>query len=113
VWIPCAKWGGEKQMKLDENRTVNVAVQVLPLQEDAFPIIDRAIQAISESGVKFEVGPMETVMEGPLDRLLEVAKSAHLTCLTEGAEKVVTIIKIGDQISGTSIDEKVRKYRQS
>jgi uncharacterized protein (TIGR00106 family) len=99
-------------MNLEKNRTVNVAVQVLPLVENAYPIVDRAIQVISESGVKFEVGPMETVMEGPLDQLLEVAKSAHLACFTAGIDKVVTIIKIGDQRSGTTIDEKVRKYRQ-
>jgi uncharacterized protein (TIGR00106 family) len=99
-------------MNLDKNRTVNVAVQVLPLVEDAYPVVDQAIQIISKSGVKYEVGPMETVMEGPLDQLLEVAKSAHLACFTAGVEKVVTIIKIGDQVTGTTIDEKVRKYRQ-
>jgi uncharacterized protein (TIGR00106 family) len=99
-------------MKLDKNRTVNVAVQVLPLVEEPYPVVDQAIQIISESGVKYEVGAMETVMEGPLDQLLEVAKSAHLACLEAGAEKVVTIIKIGDHVSGTTIDEKVRKYRQ-
>ncbi len=99
-------------MNIDKDRTVNVAVQVLPLVEDPYPVVDQAIRIISESGVKFEVGPMETVMEGPLDQLLEVAKLAHLACFTAGAEKVVTIIKIGDQISGTTIDEKVQKYRQ-
>lgn len=96
---------------LDENRTVNVAVQVLPLVEDAYPVIDRAIAVIDRSGVKYEVGPMETVMEGPLDRLIEVAKAAHLACLEAGAGKVVTIIKIGDAPGGTTIDEKVAKYR--
>jgi uncharacterized protein (TIGR00106 family) len=110
--MPANKWEEKNKMNLDQNRTVNVAVQVLPLVEDAYPIVDQAIQIISESGVKYEVGPMETVLEGPLDQLLEVAKSAHLACFTAGADKVVTIIKIGDQRSGTTIDEKVEKYRQ-
>jgi uncharacterized protein YqgV (UPF0045/DUF77 family) len=52
------------------------------------------------------------VMEGPLDRLLEVAKAAHLACLDAGADKVVTLIKIGDARGGTTIEEKVAKYRQ-
>lgn len=99
-------------MALDKNRTVNVAVQVLPLVEDVFPVVDRAIEVIARSGVKYEVGPMETVMEGPLDDLLEVAKAAHLACLEAGAEKVMTIIKIGDQTCGTTIEEKVSKYRR-
>ncbi len=98
---------------MDKNRTVNVAVQVLPLVEDVYQVVDRAIEAIARSGVKYEVGPMETVMEGPLDTLLEVAKQAHLACFEAGAEKVMTIIKIGDQTCGTTIDEKVAKYRAS
>ena len=96
---------------MDKDRTVNVAVQVLPMVDDLFPIVDQAIEAIAQSGVKYEVGPMETVMEGSLDKLLEVAKAAHLACFEAGAEKVITIIKIGDQTCGTTIDEKVGKYR--
>lgn len=97
---------------MDANRTVNVAVQVLPLAEDVYAIVDRAIAVIAASGVRYEVGPMETVMEGPLDKLLEVAKAAHLACFEAGAEKVVTFIKIGDAVGGTSIEEKVAKYRK-
>lgn len=100
-------------MELDKNRTVNLAIQVLPLVEDAYPVVDSAIDIIVKSGVKYEVGPMETVLEGPLDDLLAIAKEAHLACLKAGADKVVTIIKIGDQISGTSIEEKVGKYRRA
>lgn len=96
---------------MDENRTVNVAVQVLPIVEDLYPVVDKAIEVIAASGVRYEVGPMETVMEGPLDKLLDVAKAAHLACFEAGAEKVITIIKIGDQTCGTTIDEKVGKYR--
>jgi uncharacterized protein YqgV (UPF0045/DUF77 family) len=96
---------------LNPNRTVNVAIQVLPLTEDVFPIVDSAIAVIAASGVKYEVGAMETVMEGTLDQLLEVAKRAHLVCLEAGAGKVITIIKIGDSPQGTTIDEKVGKYR--
>jgi uncharacterized protein (TIGR00106 family) len=97
---------------MDENRTVNVAVQVLPLAEDVYPIVDHAIAAIDATGVAYEVGPMETVMEGPLDALLAAAKAAHLACFEAGAEKVVTIIKIGDAVGGTTMEEKVGKYRE-
>jgi uncharacterized protein (TIGR00106 family) len=97
---------------VDEKRTVNVAVQVLPLADDPYPVVDRAIQAIAASGVRYEVGPMETTMEGPLDDLLAAAKAAHLACFEAGARKVVTIIKIGDAVEGTTIEEKVAKYRK-
>jgi len=95
-------------------RTVNVGVQVLPLVEDVYPIIDKAIQAIQASGVKYEVGPLETTLEGDdLDQLIEVAKAAHRACFEAGAGKVVTLIKIADALEGTTIEEKVGKYRRS
>jgi uncharacterized protein (TIGR00106 family) len=97
---------------MDKNRTVNVSVQVLPLVEDVYTVVDQAIAVIAQSGVKYEVGPMETVMEGELDRLLEVAKAAHLACFEAGAGKVVTLIKIGDGEGGMTMEEKVAKYRQ-
>ena len=98
---------------MTDKRTVNVSVQVLPLVEDAYPVVDRAIETIRTSGVKFEVGPMETTLEGDdLDRLLEVAKSAHRACFEAGASQVVTIIKIADALEGTSIEGKVGKYRR-
>jgi uncharacterized protein (TIGR00106 family) len=96
---------------MDENRAVTMAVEVIPLDRDAYRIVDRAIQAIAGSGVKYEVGPMETTMEGPLDRLLAVAKSAHLAAFEAGAERVVTLIKIGDSVTGSTIADKVKKYR--
>jgi uncharacterized protein (TIGR00106 family) len=96
---------------MNKDRTVNVSVQVLPLVEDVFPVVDQAIDVIRRSGVAYEVGPMETTLEGPLDRLLEVAKAAHLACFEAGAGKVVTIIKIADALEGTTIEQKVGKYR--
>jgi uncharacterized protein (TIGR00106 family) len=98
---------------MTEKRTVNVGVQVLPLVEDVYPVVDKAIEAIQTSGVKYEVGPMETTLEGDdLDQLIEVAKSAHRACFKAGAAKTVTIIKIADALEGTSIEQKVGKYRR-
>ncbi len=99
---------------MTERRTVNVGVQVLPLVEDAIPVVDKAIEAIQASGVKYEVGPLETTLEGDdLDQLIEVAKAAHRACFAAGAGKVVTIIKIADALGGTSIEGKVGKYRKA
>ncbi|HKY83932.1 MAG TPA: thiamine-binding protein [Anaerolineales bacterium] len=50
-------------------------------------------------------------MEGPLDRLLEIARLAHLACMKGGARQAVTVIKIGDRRSGSTIAEKVDKSR--
>lgn len=99
---------------MQKKRIMNVSVQVLPLVDNAYPIVDKAIEVIKASGVKYEVGPLETTLEGDnLDRLLEIAKSAHLACFEAGARKVVTIIKIADAVEGTSIEAKVGKYRRA
>jgi len=99
---------------MNEKRTLNVGVQVLPLTEDVYAVVDKAIEAIQTSGVKYEVGPLETTLEGDdLDQLIEVAKSAHRACFKAGASRVVTIIKIADALEGTTIEEKVGKYRKA
>jgi uncharacterized protein YqgV (UPF0045/DUF77 family) len=84
------------------------------LVADPIPVIDKAIQAIQASGVKYQVGPLETTLEGDnLDELLEVAKSAHRACFAAGAESVVSIIKIAESVHGTTIEGKVSKYRKA
>ncbi|MBN1966468.1 MAG: thiamine-binding protein [Anaerolineae bacterium] len=91
---------------------VNIGVQVLPLTEDAIPIVDRAIAAIIASGLKVEVGPLETVIEGPFEEALAAAKAAHLACIEAGVPHVVTILKIADGAEGgMTIEQKTGKYR--
>ena len=98
---------------MTEKRTINIGVQVLPLHEDVYHIVDAAIKVIQNSGVRYEVGPLETTLEGDdLDQLIEIAKSAHRACFEAGAGKVVTIIKIADALEGTTIEGKVSKYRK-
>ena len=99
-------------MMVDPNRIVNIGVEVLPLTEDALPIVDRAIEAIIASGLKYEVGPLETTIEGPFEAAWAAAKAAHLACLEAGAGHVVTIIKIADGQQGSyTIEEKTAPYR--
>lgn len=97
--------------KLDPNRTTMLSIQVLPLSDEPIPIIDRAIETIACSGLAYRVQPMETLLEGCLDELFKVAKSAHLSCFEAGAEQVVTVIKIADRIDGVSSDMLLEKYR--
>jgi uncharacterized protein YqgV (UPF0045/DUF77 family) len=96
-----------KENIMREKRVLNVGVQVLPLVEDVYQIIEKAIEAIKASGVKYKVEPLETILEGDdLDRLFEVAKTAHRVCFKEGARKVVTIIKVAEAFEDTSIEGK-------
>ena len=92
---------------------VNVDIQVLPSTGgDVYSIVDRAIEVIQASGLKYEVGPLGTTVEGDLDSCLEVAKAAHRACFVDGVAGVVTIVKIGEAVGGSSIEDKVAKYRE-
>jgi len=55
---------------------VNVSLQVIPCvpENQIYPVVDKVIDLIAKSGVKYEVGPMETTMEGDIDTLLEIVK---------------------------------------
>ena len=95
----------------EKARTVTVGVQVLPLCEDPYPVVDLAIAAIKATGVKHQVCPMETVLEGTLDECLAAARAAHDACFEGSVRRALTIIKISDGIDGSTIDDKLAKYR--
>jgi uncharacterized protein YqgV (UPF0045/DUF77 family) len=86
-------------------------VQVLPLTEDPYPVVDRAIAAIQATGIRYVVTPMETVLEGSLDDCLAAARAAHEACFQAGVRKALTYIKISDAVEGSTIDDKLAKYR--
>lgn len=90
---------------------INLSIQVLPLVDNPYPVIDKAIAVIQAAGLTYEVGPMETTIEGPLDDCLAVAKACHSACFVDGVEQVVTVIKIAEKIGGTSIEGKTSKFR--
>ncbi|MGI6605218.1 MAG: thiamine-binding protein [bacterium] len=92
---------------------VNVSLQVLPMvpEERIYPVVDKVIALIQAAGVKFEVGPMETTMEGELDELLSLVKAVQEVCVREGATRVVSVVKIDYKPEGVTMAEKVGKYR--
>lgn len=92
---------------------VNLSLQVLPkvAEEKTYQVVDEAIKVIHDSGVKYLVGPLETTMEGELDTLLEIVKKAQEACIKAGASRVMSIIKIDYCSTGTTMEEKIHKYR--
>ncbi len=82
----------------------------LPLTEDAYPIVDQAIAAIAATGIKYQVSPLETVVEGTLEDCLAAARAAHEACMASGVRRALTFIKISDGVDGSTIDDKMAKY---
>lgn len=92
-----------------------MAIQCVPHtdrpREEVYRIVDKAIEVLDKSGLNYTVGPMETVVEGPLDTLIELAKAAHQAVLDQGVGRVSTHIKLVSGAELGSSEEKVAKYR--
>ncbi|MBV4422614.1 thiamine-binding protein [Clostridium tyrobutyricum] len=93
---------------------VNVSLQILPVieEERLYEVVDKVIEYIDSCGVKYEVGPMETTMEGELDELLKIVSHAQKICKDNGAKRVESVVKIDYRSNGITMKEKIGKYRK-
>ena len=78
---------------------------------DMRPFVDTALNEIKKQGLKYEVGPVATTIEGDLDRVLDAIKHAHQSVLDMGVERVITDIRLDEKKDGISIEEEVKGYR--
>ena len=93
----------------------NLAIQLLPMKSstDAYAVVDRAIEAIAASGVKYEVCPFETVLEGEYEELMQVVARVQEVAFEAGAESILVNLKIQRaRERDVSIEDKMHKYRK-
>lgn len=93
--------------------TASAAIQMLPKTSDGteIKIIDSIIKYIASQGLKYFVGPFETVIEGEFDSVMRIICECQKICISGGADSLMSYIKINYSPSGIlSIDEKVSKY---
>lgn len=92
---------------------INLAIQVLPVTNKIdTKIVADAIECIQNSGLKYEVSPLETVIEGYYDEVMEVVKKVQEVCFEKGANKMLVYIKIQhNTLNDVSIEGKMENYR--
>ena len=94
----------------------SISFQVLPKvrsDKKLIEIVDKVIEMIRKSGVNYEVGPMETTMEGDLETLMEIVKKAQYLSITSGTKNVFTNVKIIYNPKGVlTIEQKTKKHRR-
>lgn len=94
---------------------ITVSLQILPagLPDKAatYAAVDAAIAVIAASGLSYTVCPMETTIEGDYDAIMAVIKQAQEAVIAAGASKAFTYVKIDFDPRGSTIDEKIAKYR--
>ena len=92
---------------------VNAAFQIIPGPGnlDMYRLIDRAISVIITSGMRYRVCPFETVVEGPLDKVLQLVPEILEVLYSEGVEDVLSFVKIQSRKQGrVTIEEKMAAY---
>ena len=96
----------------------SIAIQVLPQvgdKEELIRIVDEVIAYIQSTGLRYEVGPFETAIEGEdIDQLMDIAKECQKLAARAGAPEVCTYIKVDYEPQGEvlTIDRKISKYHQ-
>lgn len=94
---------------------VNIAIQVLPKSKtrEAYDLVDEAIAVIKESGLKYQVCPFETAIEGPYDEIMKLVEKVQLVCFEKGADELLVYVKIQNRKdSRVTIEEKMKKYKE-
>ncbi|MCI8513161.1 MAG: thiamine-binding protein [Lachnospiraceae bacterium] len=95
----------------------SAAIQILPNlsdQEEMLAVVDRVIAYIAGSGLSYQVGPFETVIEGEdYGEVMEVVKNCLTVAAGAGAEKVSAYVKLVYKPEGgvLTIKEKTGKYQ--
>lgn len=96
------------------NYIINASIQILPIVQDRHPYewVDEAIAIIQQSGVKHEIGPFSTVLEGKYADVMKVidAVNEHLYAkqCNEWISSVQIQIRSNGDITG---DEKTEKFK--
>ncbi|OQX84210.1 MAG: hypothetical protein B6D63_05130 [Candidatus Latescibacteria bacterium 4484_7] len=78
-----------------------VSVSVVPIgtgSTSVSPYVARCQKVLEgEEGIKFQLTPMATIIEGELDAVLDVIKKLHNVPFDEGAKRVLTTIIVDDR----------------
>ncbi|RCW72042.1 thiamine-binding protein [Saliterribacillus persicus] len=92
-----------------------VSIQIIPKTpsgEDSIPFVDEAIDVIEKSGVKYQVNPLETTMEGDLSNLLNVIEKMNQRMTDLGCPSVISQVKIYyKKDNDAKMDVLTEKYR--
>lgn len=92
-----------------------VSIQIIPTTkngEDSIPFVDEAIQIIEQSGVSYQVNPLETTMEGELAELLNIIEKMNERVHELGCPSIISQVKIySRKDKQASMQDLTKKYR--
>jgi len=77
-----------------------VEVTVIPIGTGSTALssyVAQCIGVLRKEGIKYELHPMGTIIEGDLDKILTVVRKMHEVPFKEGVNRVITTIEIDDR----------------
>ncbi|MBY0479747.1 MAG: thiamine-binding protein [Chitinophagaceae bacterium] len=93
---------------------INASIQLLPLAQDKHPYewVDDAIEIIQQSGIRHEIGPFATVLEGTYSEVMDVVNQVNEFLYSKGCAEWITNLQIQIRCNGDMTgDEKIEKYK--
>jgi uncharacterized protein (TIGR00106 family) len=93
---------------------INASIQIVPIVQDRHPYewVDEAIAIIKSSGIKYEVGPFATVVEGTYDDVMSVVNNINNYLLEENCAEWIANVQIQIRSNGDiTAAEKTAKHQ--
>ena len=97
------------------NYLVNASVQIVPIVLDKHPYewVDEAIAVIQRSGIRYEVTPFATVLEGTYDEVMRVLHDINEDLYKKGCAEWISNVQLQIRSSGNVMGgEKTEKFKQ-
>jgi uncharacterized protein (TIGR00106 family) len=93
---------------------VNASIQIVPIVQDKHPYewVDEAIAVIQQSGIKHEIGPFATVLEGTYDEVMKVINKVNEYLQQKGCAEWISNVQVQLRSDrDITADEKTEKFK--
>lgn len=93
---------------------INASIQIIPVVIDKHPYewVDEAISIIQQSGIKYEIGPFATVLEGKYDEVMKLIHEVNEHLLNKNCSEWITNLQIQIRSAGDiTASEKIEKFK--
>jgi uncharacterized protein (TIGR00106 family) len=96
------------------NYIINASIQIVPVVLDKHPYewVDEAIAVIQTSGIKYEVGPFATIVEGKYDEVMKVIDAVNEYLYSKHCNEWIANVQIQIRSKGNITgEEKTEKFK--
>jgi uncharacterized protein (TIGR00106 family) len=96
------------------NYLVNASVQIVPIVLDKHPYewVDEAIAIIQQSGIKYEVTPFATVLEGTYEDVMKLLHNINEELYKKGCAEWISNVQLQIRSKGNVTGgEKTEKFK--